>query len=44
VVFPERSAKYEKRFDFYGHAKRAALARFDANMRAAWALALRTAK
>jgi hypothetical protein len=44
VVFPERSAKYEKLFDFYGHAKRAALARFDANMRAAWALALRTAR
>ena len=44
IVFPEQSAKYEKRFDFYGYAKKEALRVFDGNIKAAWKLAQATAR
>jgi len=44
IVFPERTAKYTKRFDFFGEATRLVRAEFPARMRAAWELAKATAK
>ena len=44
VVMPQQPALYEKRFDFYGRARRVALANIEANVRRAWAYAKATAK
>ncbi|MBX3605351.1 MAG: hypothetical protein KF788_08770 [Piscinibacter sp.] len=44
VVFPKRSARYRRRFDFYGDTQRIVDARLDANLTRAWQLALATAR
>jgi len=44
VVFPKQSARYEKRFDFYGEARRIVQRRFNDHVRTAWARAMATAR
>jgi hypothetical protein len=44
VVFPKVSARYEARFDFYGIARRKALASFEPALVKAWAKAKATAR
>lgn len=44
VVMPKISARYEQRFDFYGIARREALATFEPNLHKAWARAKATAR
>lgn len=44
VVFPRQSARYERKFDFFGIATRVADKRFPINYANAWALAVRTAR
>lgn len=44
VVMPKQAAQYRRRFDFYGHARKVAGQRWPANVSAALARALSTAK
>ena len=44
IVFPEQSARYSKRFVFYGTASAAAQRAFPGAMRSAWEFAKRTAR
>lgn len=44
VLFPQTTAKYEKRFDFHGAARRVALRTFEGALRSSWARALATAR
>jgi hypothetical protein len=44
VVFPQQSARYEKRFDFHAAARRAVLRTFEPAIRQSWARALATAR
>lgn len=44
VVMPQRGARYERRFDFYGQADRIARRVYPAQLAAAWAEAMRTAR
>lgn len=44
IVFPKRSARYEKRFDFHETARRVVLKTFEPALRSAWARALATAR
>jgi hypothetical protein len=44
VVFPQRSANYTRRFDFYGEAEKAVRDAFPRELASAWEMALRTAR
>lgn len=44
IVFPKQSAKYKKRYDFYGIAQRAAQQNLAQKIEEAWRYALSTAK
>ena len=44
VLFPRRTAKYERRFDFHGVVEGVFKRDFERNLDAAWALALATAR
>lgn len=44
IVFPQESARYEKRFDFHETARREVLRTFTPALRAAWAKALATSR
>jgi hypothetical protein len=44
VLFPRKSARYTKRFDFHGVAERVVRDRFTDHLEAAWRLALATAR
>lgn len=44
VVFPKQSARYDKRLDFHGKARRVVVAEFEQHLRHAWARAKATAR